>query len=121
MAGIKLSQKIDRSDLNALRKVGATIALFFDASHKKSEKPPHFEINVWITEPQRARLAKDHWGTCKKFKMNTVLVIMALKNRLKFEAYDYDKAFLGMSGAVKDALKLLEAGEKSTVIPVKVP
>jgi hypothetical protein len=59
MGGVKVALKIDRSDLTALKKVGATIDLYFDASHTLKDKQPHFEVHVLITEPARAQLAKD--------------------------------------------------------------
>lgn len=121
MGGIKLTTKIDRSDLTALKTVKARVELTFDASHKKSVKAPHFEVNVWITEAQRKLLAKNHWGTCKKFMLNNVAVITASKNRLKYEVYSYDKAFYGKNGDVQSALKKLEAGESAGMIKVKLP
>lgn len=121
MGGKALQARIDRSDLAALKKAGARIELFFDASHPLKVKKPHFEINVWITEPQRAKLAKDAWGTCQKFFMHTDEIKRTLANRLKFESANFDPAFIGLNGHVKDAWKKLTEGGKASVIPVKLP
>lgn len=121
MGGKVLSAKIDRSDIAALRKVGAQIEMMFDASHTLKEKPPHFEIKVSMTEPQRAMLAKNAWGTCQKFFMDKDDVKKLLNSGARFEVKNYDRAFMGDNGNIKDAWKKLDAGEKAGMIKVKVP
>lgn len=121
MGGKVLSAKIDRSDLSALKRVGAQIEMYFDASHTLKEKQPHFEIKVSMTEPQRATLAKDAWGTCQKFFMQTDDVKKLLASGARFEVRQYDKAFMGENGHVKDAWKALNAGGKAGMVRVSVP
>ncbi len=121
MGGRVLSAKIDRSDIAALRKVGAQIEMMFDATHKKTEKAPHFEIKVSMTDAQRATLAKNAWGTCQKFLMHTEDVRKLLGSGARFEVKNYDRAFMGESGEIKGAWKKLDAGEKAGMIKVKVP
>lgn len=121
MGGKSVTARIDRSDIAALRKVGAQIEMMFDASHTLKEKAPHFEIKVSMTEPQRATLAKNAWGTCQKFFMDKDEVKKLLNSGARFEVRNYDRAFMGDNGHIKDAWKVLEAGGKAGMIPVKVP
>jgi len=121
VGGKALSARIDRSDIAALRKVGAQIEMYFDASHPVKVKAPHFEIKVSMTEPQRATLAKNAWGTCQKFLMHTDDVKKLLNSGARFEVKNYDRAFMGDDGNIKDAWKKLDAGDKAGMIKVKVP
>lgn len=85
---IRVYDKISCKNVKSLHDHSSGFLTFFDPAH--AGKPKHLDLNAFLSTSQRHKLGKDDSETFSKFRFGTKEV-HDHKNRLKFEAWKFDK------------------------------
>ena len=92
---IVVQDRVTFEDIEALRMAAdwSQLEIGFDATHLAKDKPPHFEIHIFLSTPQLAAFRAQCPSTARKFDM----LHAAGDYRAKYEVRFYDPMLVSRS------------------------
>ena len=89
-SSVIIHEKVSKADILAIREV-ARVDVNFDATHRTSEKKPHFDIGVFIEQNKLKYLGEQHQATFNKFRFGTQEVYNQIPNQIKYEVSEFNQ------------------------------